>query len=135
MDDYARMFYQLFDPGHLVDAANDPENGDDMKPCIEPGCEGLSLPGPRHSRCRAHERQYQAARDRRPERAVYRDPAYQAMPSLTGTAVQCAIRDPYVCTIWATTWDHIVPASQGGSNSWANLQPACRACNSAKANR
>lgn len=35
----------------------------------------------------------------------------------------------------ATTKDHIVPVSRGGSNGIQNIAPACRACNSSKGNR
>jgi hypothetical protein len=31
------------------------------------------------------------------------------------------------------TIDHLVPRSRGGGRKWSNLYPACRACNSAKA--
>lgn len=33
------------------------------------------------------------------------------------------------------TFDHIIPASKNGKLSWENIVPACRTCNSAKANR
>jgi 5-methylcytosine-specific restriction endonuclease McrA len=39
------------------------------------------------------------------------------------------------CTGRATTADHIVPRSQGGTHHMDNLQAACRACNSRKGAR
>lgn len=33
------------------------------------------------------------------------------------------------------TWDHIVPLSEGGDHTWANLQACCYGCNSRKSNR
>jgi hypothetical protein len=33
------------------------------------------------------------------------------------------------------TWDHIIPKSQGGDNSWLNAIAACLKCNGKKANR
>ena len=33
------------------------------------------------------------------------------------------------------TWDHIVPLSEGGDHTWANLQAAHYGCNSRKSNR
>jgi hypothetical protein len=48
-------------------------------------------------------------------------------------------RDGYVCqycskqlTRFTTTLDHIVPVSQGGTNSFENVTTACRECNSRK---
>lgn len=35
----------------------------------------------------------------------------------------------------ATTADHVVPRSHGGSNQLANLRPACGPCNSGRGNR
>lgn len=39
------------------------------------------------------------------------------------------------CTGVATTADHVVPQSRGGSHELANLRPACSHCNSARGNR
>lgn len=36
------------------------------------------------------------------------------------------------CPAPATTWDHIVPVSQGGRTMRANIVPACQSCNSRK---
>ncbi|PWQ89296.1 hypothetical protein DKX15_14780, partial [Enterococcus faecium] len=35
----------------------------------------------------------------------------------------------------ATSWDHTVPTSKGGTHLRSNLQPACASCNSAKRDR
>lgn len=42
---------------------------------------------------------------------------------------ECAVRLPG-CTRVATTRDHIIPVAQGGTDSLANLRPACKSCNS-----
>jgi 5-methylcytosine-specific restriction endonuclease McrA len=34
-----------------------------------------------------------------------------------------------------STFDHVVPRSQGGETSWTNIVTACRGCNSRKGNR
>lgn len=98
-----------------------------MKPCIEPGCPLTAMAGPRNSRCRSHERIWQAARNRRPERAVYRDPAYRA-----------AVVAP-VCSVDGcnnpSTKDHIIEIHQGGTNEPSNLQPLCLSHNVAKSNQ
>lgn len=39
------------------------------------------------------------------------------------------------CSQTATTVDHVVPRSQGGSNTWINTVAACYDCNQRKANR
>lgn len=38
----------------------------------------------------------------------------------------------YCCIRPATTWDHIVPVSDGGRTEPGNILPACRSCNSKK---
>ncbi|MDQ3474782.1 MAG: HNH endonuclease [Actinomycetota bacterium] len=39
------------------------------------------------------------------------------------------------CGITATSIDHVVPRSRGGTHSWDNVVAACRRCNHAKADR
>lgn len=63
---------------------------------------------------------------------MYQDPNYRAV-RVKGQV--CALRIENVCTYWATTKDHIVPISRGGTNEPGNLQPACRECNASKHNR
>jgi hypothetical protein len=96
------------------------------KPCIEVGCPNLSMPGPRHARCPDHERQWQAARNRRPERAAYRDPAYRRLR----IPVTCSVPG---CTGRATK-DHITELHQGGTNNPSNIQPLCIKHNVSKSN-
>lgn len=48
-------------------------------------------------------------------------------------------RDRHACAYCAdpaaTTIDHVIPRSRGGSNSWSNLVACCFACNQRKADR
>lgn len=101
------------------------------KPCLVLHCPNYARPG--GSRCPAHQQDWDAARNNRPGRALYKDPAYRAMTKPYGQP--CALQIEGVCTGGATTWDHIVPITKGGTNQPDNLQPACRACNSSKHNR
>lgn len=39
------------------------------------------------------------------------------------------------CGDLASTADHVIPVSKGGTNDQANLVPACPACNSGRGNR
>lgn len=47
---------------------------------------------------------------------------------------RCQLRLPG-CTVVATSADHIVPRSRGGTNDLTNLRAACRHCNSARGAR
>lgn len=68
---------------------------------------------------------------------AHRDPAINGRPwrRLRLWIIQrdgglCQIRSDDVCTIVATTVDHVVPRDAGGTNHPANLRAACRPCNS-----
>lgn len=41
----------------------------------------------------------------------------------------------YLCGGTATTLDHVIPRSRGGTEAITNLRPCCVSCNSAKGNR
>lgn len=43
----------------------------------------------------------------------------------------CALAGPN-CTVFATTIDHWIPKSKGGTNRKGNLKPACAKCNQDK---
>lgn len=65
-------------------------------------------------------------------RVPYRTPA--------PTRANVLARDGYVCqfgtcTARATTLDHLLPRSRGGTDTWQNLVAACRRCNNAKGDR
>ncbi|MGH8775071.1 MAG: HNH endonuclease [Jiangellaceae bacterium] len=98
-------------------------------PCLEPGCPEMALPGPRHSRCREHQRARDRVRSRRPERRIYQTRQWKAIPV---RGQPCALAYPGICTGWATVRDHIIPKAAGGSDDASNVQPACAACNGSK---
>lgn len=75
-------------------------------------------------RCAFHEREYQAARNRSPERAAYGSSSYRAMKPYGDCAI-CGLPG-------ADTRDHITPLSAGGSNDPSNIQFVHRSCNSRK---
>ena len=66
--------------------------------------------------------------------ATYRDPAYQHARTTLANAI--AAGTPILChwcaTSPATEPDHLVRISEGGTNTPANLVPACRTCNRAR---
>lgn len=56
----------------------------------------------------------------------------------TGRAILA--RDKHICQFThcnnkATTVDHVVPRSKGGSNEWTNVVAACKRCNFKKADK
>lgn len=61
---------------------------------------------------------------------AYNDRAYRALRPLVlaEAKYQCQIRGPH-CTGQASTVDHIVALSAGGSNDLNNLRAACTRCN------
>lgn len=99
------------------------------RPCLAPACPRMARGGPRGARCTPCQQGWDARRNRAPARQAYRDPAYR---SFVVQGQVCALQLPDVCTQVATTRDHIVPVSAGGTNQPSNLQPSCRECNSAK---
>lgn len=48
---------------------------------------------------------------------------------------QCALQVPGVCTKVATTVDHVLPVSRGGTSIWLNSVAACFSCNNYKDDR
>jgi 5-methylcytosine-specific restriction endonuclease McrA len=61
---------------------------------------------------------------------MYRPAGYSRTGVLKRDRHRCAY-----CACHATTVDHIVPQSRGGSWSWLNTVAACRDCNHRKGNR
>lgn len=45
---------------------------------------------------------------------------------------QCTMSSPGRSLPTSLQWDHVVPLSRGGKNSFGNIVAACRACNSSK---
>jgi 5-methylcytosine-specific restriction protein A len=91
--------------------------------CIEPGCPLITS----STRCPAHERAYQQAREERPGRADRHDRTLKRIPS-TGICHICGLPG-------ADTRDHVLPLAAGGTNDPSNVLPAHRACNSRKGYR
>ncbi|PQE02206.1 hypothetical protein CYL16_01170 [Mycobacterium sp. EPG1] len=91
------------------------------KPCLTPGCPEYATSS--RSRCRVCQRQRR--------RETYDHPDYRKLPRPRG---RCTLQ--IKCDgAPATTWDHTVPTSKGGTHLRSNLQPACASCNSAKRDR
>ena len=95
-----------------------------------------------HSKIREHARSY--ARNHRVERVIHEANRRARKRQAGGTFTRgewenlcasynysclcCGKQEPEI----ELTVDHVVPLSQGGSNSLENLQPLCRSCNSRK---
>lgn len=91
-------------------------------PCL--GC-GEPVRAPR---CRVCQQKLDYRRNTSEARAPYRDPEYRRNRlELLAEQPSC-----WRCTAPATTADHIVPISRGGSNARTNLRPACLAHNSGR---
>jgi 5-methylcytosine-specific restriction endonuclease McrA len=99
------------------------------RPCLD--CGALVAAGV--ARCRECARDHEAQRGSTVERfgsgwagisaAVLRRDGYECQLRLPG------------CTGEATTADHVIPRSQGGTATLDNLQASCRHCNSSKGKR
>ena len=73
----------------------------------------------------------QCERNRRPSGGARYPWQYQRnRAELLATDPPC-----YYCGAPATTADHLVPISEGGSHDRTNLVPACAHCNTSKLNR
>jgi 5-methylcytosine-specific restriction endonuclease McrA len=72
------------------------------------------------------------------QKAPYSDPVYvrNREVALRRDGFTCQmVRNGRKCCRFATTANHRVPLSKGGSNAVANLEAACLACNSGKRDR
>lgn len=84
---------------------------------------------------------------------VYRAPSVIVLHTYVNRRIKTAIltrknvfeRDDYTCQYCMRssanlrpteflTWDHIIPRSRGGVNSWTNLVTCCNTCNNKKGN-
>lgn len=93
-----------------------------MRRCL--GCRKRIARGSRCASCR------------REQKAPYHDPEYERNRELVLLRANytCQLGLPG-CTVVATTADHKVPLSHGGTNALDNLLAACLHCNSAKRDR
>lgn len=71
---------------------------------------------------------------------AHRKARTRKVPPLTNRAL--FLRDQHMCMYCGgeydhslLTRDHVVPASQGGTDTWCNVVTACRACNTRKGGR
>ena len=96
------------------------------RPCLD--CGVLIRSG---SRCKRHQKAHEE--QRRPSSAERCGPGWAAVAKqvLWRDRYECQLRLPG-CTRVATTADHVIARSQGGTNDLENLQAACARCNSAK---
>lgn len=97
-----------------------------LRPC--PTC-GRITPG---GHCPHHPRSKGGYRPHRRSHHVYRNPAYRQLRRATLDAAgwRCAY-----CHNLATTADHVIPHTRGGTTDAANLVAACRTCNTSKGDR
>jgi 5-methylcytosine-specific restriction protein A len=99
------------------------------RPCLD--CARITTHGPRCPVCqRRHWSGQDARRGSRHERGYGNDWLRLSAAVLARDGYQCAY-----CGGLATTADHVVPRSRGGSDDPSNLVAACRRCNSRKGGR
>lgn len=85
----------------------------------------------KRTRCPTCQRQHDRTR-RPPSQARGYDQQYRTNRAIIlANNPRCAICH----TAPATTADHIIPTSRGGTAELTNLRPACQRCNSARGNR
>lgn len=96
-----------------------------MRPCLTCGTPA------RGTRCPPCQRSHDTHRRPSPNQRGYDAEYRKARRIILATGPACAICG----TAPATTADHIVPVSRGGTNELTNLRPACHPCNSARGNR
>lgn len=74
-----------------------------------------------------------------PREVMLRDYVYRPYVERAVTTREKVLRrDKHTCAYCgdhADTWDHVMPVSRGGLNTWDNTVAACRGCNGVKANR
>lgn len=75
-----------------------------------------------------------------PREVMLRDYVYRPYVERAYTTREKVLRrDKHTCAYCgraqADTWDHVMPASRGGLNTWENCVAACGPCNWAKADR
>jgi 5-methylcytosine-specific restriction endonuclease McrA len=95
-----------------------------------------------HTYCPEHKRErdrqaWATATPTASARAARDDPNWQHLRRIVfeRDGNVCQLRYPGVCTHRASTVDHVIEASDGGSNDPSNLVAACRPCNQLKAAR
>jgi 5-methylcytosine-specific restriction endonuclease McrA len=103
------------------------------RPCIEWPCRSLAVPG--RARCVEHEAELQRRKwAKNPNRDMAYRRAKRAMAKLL--PVPCSLCGALIDHLghdrWSLTFDHVVPASLGGTNELGNLRAAHKSCNSAR---
>lgn len=101
------------------------------RPCLEPGCPELTT----GSRCPAHTRAKQRARDATRGTPAQRGYGWQYQQNRARVLAMSDGLCGWSCGRAATTADHVIPLSRGGTNDLENLMPSCAPCNSSRGSR